>query len=542
MSKQQSFFSKVIRRAKEDEGFRWEPSYLEWLAKMRDSVQLDIRCPYRELAGTKVMSLQQESFVRALDERRIELEHADDAYVYPGLSIAWETAPVAVELGGRLVRRFCGDSGQGDPILAQTPLRALDRLLPSCLLIDARKLGFSLHSVDLEALFVYPSYDIERGYAILLLVGMSLDNGLRFPLQSKLVLKGETFADAVAASDEERAFLASMWWAEGGEEGLVEIFSPLDDDAELMRFAARLLARLCSDETRLSRYEAPLWTCIDANIPKEQQQRPHKAAEEPGKPAEVAPVAQSAAATSLSSDENMAGHPENAAVDIKQGADRPKGEAEPEDAAVADDTADKRIAELETTVASMQARISSLNYSLELAHITGAELRQELEAQRTKAQLIDELEIPATPLEALALAQKAFADRLVFLPSASKSAAAFKDGDAAETWAVLRAMAMTLLPLCSSGKGGDIASRFQDKTGFELALRDTKATKDNAKLQRLRRFEYKGTKRDASAHVKGRDSKSGKRLRVHFFYDSDEQKLVIAHCGNHLRSASTAKR
>ena len=49
-------------------------------------------------------------------------------------------------------------------------------------------------------------------------------------------------------------------------------------------------------------------------------------------------------------------------------------------------------------------------------------------------------------------------------------------------------------------------------------------------------MEYKGAERDASAHVKGRSSRKGEALRVHFFADYDELggRIVVTHCGEHL--------
>lgn len=562
MTKQGRFFSKLIQKLKADEGFRWEPVYVQWLRKLRASVTLDISCPYSELAGSQVMSLQQESFVRALDEQRIAHEGTDEAYVYPGLSVAWEDSPVAVSLSGSFVRSFAERAAAEPDELGAVPLSALEALMPGCLLIDARKLGFSLHTVELEGLFVYPSYDVERGYVMLLLVGAGLDNGLRFPLQSKLVLKGRTFADAVRVSEEERAFLASMWWAEGSEQGLVEAFTPLDDDAELMHLAAQLLAMICSPQAQLCRYSAPLWESIDVTL-----------APAPALPAATADGADDGSTADAPfagpSSEKTAGQDIDSALTIpplpaeadgavvspsEEDTAQPAPSAEGEGATPASpspatddelqrtlEAQEARIGELELLVSSLQARISSLNYSLELAHITGAELREEADRLRGQGQLLQELELPATPLESLQLAQRAFAGQLAFLPSALKSAEEFKGGSAAEVWAVLRSMATVLQPLFAGSECVDISAEFQAKAGFELALRDTKATKSNPKLQRLRRFEYKGQERDASAHVKGRSTKPGKCLRVYFFYEPHDKQLVIAHCGDHLKSAGSPK-
>ena len=137
------------------------------------------------------------------------------------------------------------------------------------------------------------------------------------------------------------------------------------------------------------------------------------------------------------------------------------------------------------------------------------------------------------------MAQEAFPDRLLFLPPARKSAEAFIHGSTAEVWEVLRSMAVVLHPLIFGQEGGHVAKRFQDQTGFELTLRDMKANKRNQAFARLRTVEYNGAVHDMTAHVKGRSNKPGETLRVHFFADYGQNRLVIGHCGEHLPTAKT---
>lgn len=49
-----------------------------------------------------------------------------------------------------------------------------------------------------------------------------------------------------------------------------------------------------------------------------------------------------------------------------------------------------------------------------------------------RATIVEGMDIPATPIESLSLAERAFADRLVFLDQARRSAAAFTKGSARE--------------------------------------------------------------------------------------------------------------
>ena len=156
-----------------------------------------------------------------------ELGSDSDPLVYPGLMAAWEFAPATVEFD-------CGASdfvnGEGLDI-GSIPLDSLEGIFPACLLLDIRPFNLSLYGLGvLEGLFVYPSYDLDRGYAVLLLMAVGLKKGLSFPLTSKIVVSGETFADALDASDAERRILERRCLS-GLDSGLHDgLFSALDDE------------------------------------------------------------------------------------------------------------------------------------------------------------------------------------------------------------------------------------------------------------------------------------------------------------------------
>lgn len=170
------------------------------------------------------------------------------------------------------------------------------------------------------------------------------------------------------------------------------------------------------------------------------------------------------------------------------------------------------------------------------------DLRRRLEAAEAKAALVDRMEIPESPYDALLLAEAAFPDRLVALEPARRSAKGFSEGKAGEVWSALQAMAVTLHPLVfASRQPCDIAVGFRAATGFELALRDVKMAKRNPAYAKKRQAYYKGAWRDATPHVKGRSPKPGRALRIHFFADYEERVLVIAHCGEHMDDFNTRR-
>jgi hypothetical protein len=64
--------------------------------------------------------------------------------------------------------------------------------------------------------------------------------------------------------------------------------------------------------------------------------------------------------------------------------------------------------------------------------------------------------------------------------------------------------------------------------------------RDDRKLMALRKRHYEGQELDFSPHAKLQ--KGGKDLRVHFYADHTRKLIVIGHCGDHLKTAGTARR
>ena len=198
------------------------------------------------------------------------------------------------------------------------------------------------------------------------------------------------------------------------------------------------------------------------------------------------------------------------------------------------------IDELKEQLAIQESKAATLDFHLKQARSTLEEAQRHASGARTRSSLVETMNIPDTPADALTLAEEAFPDRLVVLPEAHRSAADFRKGSAAEVWAVLRSMATVLHRLVFGPGGGSITHIFEDETGFEVTLREMKHIKSSNTFSQLRTVSYKGVSHDTSAHVKGKGSKKGETLRVHFFADYDERKIVIAHCGEHLATFDTS--
>lgn len=196
--------------------------------------------------------------------------------------------------------------------------------------------------------------------------------------------------------------------------------------------------------------------------------------------------------------------------------------------------------EVDCLRAELESQKSAAAFRTRQLEDEARELRERAQGLEGRARLVETMDLPETPYEALSLAAQAFSDRIVVLDRARKSAEDFVKGDPGEVWAVLRSVAVTLHSLLFVERERGLANAFRDRTGYELALRDSKGANRNPDQKAERMVEYEGAVRDATMHIKGRGVRKGESLRVHFFVDYDKKKIVIAHCGEHLTTDRTS--
>lgn len=149
--------------------------------------------------------------------------------------------------------------------------------------------------------------------------------------------------------------------------------------------------------------------------------------------------------------------------------------------------------------------------------------------------------LPTRLSEALELVGYLYADRVVVLSDALASVRSF-DGRYSldDEWVILRSMPTTLWQLYfGDGQETDIEEAYKRATGFELALKEGKMTNRGGKYRRVRKRSYDGRSIDLKAHVKGKSNKLGEAFRVYYWVDRDRRKIVIGHCGDHLKSRAS---
>lgn len=155
--------------------------------------------------------------------------------------------------------------------------------------------------------------------------------------------------------------------------------------------------------------------------------------------------------------------------------------------------------------------------------------------------------LPASLSEVVDVIARLFPDRIVFTDRARKSAETASINNAAgeipEAWRCLHHMATTLWDLYfeDGADTGAVLTRFQNATGLDLALTESKETKKDNKLMALRIEPYKGDDLAIQAHV-GFGNRPPKILRVHYAAYQKDRVIVVGHCGDHLRTAGTKRR
>ncbi len=562
MAKQKTFHSKLVAKVKRDARYCWNVQNVNeirvFFERMRP--RKPIPAEDEKLLGEGFLCLQQEAFIRSFYEDwlfgDIPIEELDDTpLVYPGLMVGWETRPKTMELDAEAASFL--KSTELD--FLDTPIEVLKRPFPGCLLIDTRSLGFSLYGTSADGVFVYPSYDLDCRYAMLLMVGVSLKQGLHFPLEAKLVLKGRTLGEAIEFSKSEHERLRKLVLS-GFDDGMHgEVFSPLAHEGLFVEFASRVLAFSFGDcasveekplssgmshlRVLLRHQEGALQVREKASEVEPDTGMPQLVkAEEAFGIAAIEDEAIAEAAAPVEAEASV--EPEPAPHDLAESDEPDFVEKDPLDYDALMSMVEELLAEnaaLKDAVGAVENQNASLGYHLKQAQSSVERLRAEVDALRGRAELVEVMTIPETPLEALELAERAFSDRLIIMNEARRSARDFERGSTSETWAVLQAMAVTLHRLVFRQTSGNLTHAFQAETGFEITLRDVKHTNKNAEYAKERRVLYAGQERDVTAHVKGKGVKKGESLRVHFFADYAADKIVIAHCGEHLTTIETSR-
>ncbi len=150
-----------------------------------------------------------------------------------------------------------------------------------------------------------------------------------------------------------------------------------------------------------------------------------------------------------------------------------------------------------------------------------------------RAAFIQVINQQASLEESLRLLVTLFPDRLVVLGSAFTSAHdSLKFERKATAFQLLFDLVTQYWEALHEGKG-DVGARAI--FGDAFAARESETVENSRRAIQLRTFIYKGKEIEMFKHLKiGVKDSVAETLRIHFYWDAEDQKVVIGHCGKHL--------
>ncbi len=203
----------------------------------------------------------------------------------------------------------------------------------------------------------------------------------------------------------------------------------------------------------------------------------------------------------------------------------------------------EQIVDLEQQVAAQQDEIETLRSVNENVNKNFKDIQTRYEIQKKQKSFGWDLnELPTQVYQVVEKLKLRFEGRLIFTTGAEDSAQQASLSDCNIAWRVLWSIGDELWRMYFE-KGYEVKNierEFKNKTGFELALSESKHTKGNKKLMRARRQIVDGEEIEFLSHVKY-GNKEPKLLRVYYYPDKNRNLLFIGHCGDHLDNYSSRK-
>lgn len=211
------------------------------------------------------------------------------------------------------------------------------------------------------------------------------------------------------------------------------------------------------------------------------------------------------------------------------------------DASIAARTlAERRVVDLERELAQIRSQERADVVKIDRWKGEAERLSTQLRQAQAFREAVDVMALPTCCIESLLLAESLWSDRLVITEAARKSAEDFVNGDFREMFTHLQALAVVLWPIIFEEKVTNPQEEFQNRSSVEMTFKTNRRVKESM-FDDEYMIEYKGERVRMDPHTKGKNKRRGYALRVHFFFDHEDKKIVIGHAGDHLRTTLTPK-
>jgi len=198
--------------------------------------------------------------------------------------------------------------------------------------------------------------------------------------------------------------------------------------------------------------------------------------------------------------------------------------------------------QLEQTISCLNAELEDTKDQLAQEKYTNKALKEQLTragaGRNTNVNADELLDLACrtdspSPLECLNFIEKIYGDRCIILDTAKDSARE------ADRFLLGRQLLDLLKRLVTDfrdrlmERGDNEARHVFGKD--EYAAKESETVMKNREMRRQRMFEYQGEQVEMFRHLKiGVDDNVAKTIRVYFYWDADNEKIVIGYCGKHL--------
>ena len=133
----------------------------------------------------------------------------------------------------------------------------------------------------------------------------------------------------------------------------------------------------------------------------------------------------------------------------------------------------------------------------------------------------------------------AYGDRIDFTERGISTASKC-DMKPEKVWDILYRVANPMVDLFRSGRENLSEKDVADAAGFDMSFREGTETREREEYMRYRRDTYQGKEISVEPHLKFRGAKNeADYQRLHFWYDKENQRIVIGYMGDHLPNAAT---
>lgn len=197
--------------------------------------------------------------------------------------------------------------------------------------------------------------------------------------------------------------------------------------------------------------------------------------------------------------------------------------------------AEQRISELEIQLANANAKANSFNAKIQRLEsiVSRVNSLEDAVTFREKIKVY-----PQNPKEIVDYFTTTFSDRIAFSDSAIKSLKTCRF-PARDLWSILYGLSTVMWDLMQSDNSPDPYKEFYQLTGFKPARGEGPATRKDSGLMKQFTTIYNERVIDIEPHITINYGRNGQS--IHFNFDSESQKIIVGHCGEHLDIYSTRK-